>query len=101
VLRSGEATPEEAALVAVALGRSVGLPSRLVGGVMAGRQRFYAHTWYEIFIGDWVGVDPAQPEFSASPSHIRLVTGASGRWSELLPLAGGLVASGTPPAFLP
>jgi hypothetical protein len=101
VLRTGEATPEEAALLAVALGRRVGLPSRLVGGVMAGRDRFYAHTWYEIFIGDWVGVDPAQSDFSASPAHIRLVTGASGRWSELLPLAGGLVATGTPPALLP
>lgn len=101
VLRSGEATPEEAALLAVALGRRVGLPSRLVGGVLAGRERFYAHTWYEIFIGDWVGVDPAQNEFSASPAHIRLVTGASGRWSDLLPLAGGLVATGTPPALLP
>jgi hypothetical protein len=37
----------------------------------------------------------------ASSSHLRLVSGSSGRWTELFPLAGGLVASGRAPVEIP
>lgn len=101
VLATRRGSPEERALLGVALARRVGLPARVVGGVLRTRTGIRAHTWYEIFIGDWVGVDPAEREISASPGHIRLVTGATGGWADLLALAGALIATGTDPVPLP
>jgi transglutaminase-like putative cysteine protease len=101
VLATRRGSPEERALLGVALARRVGLPARVVGGVLRTRTGMRAHTWYEIFIGDWIGVDPAERDISASPGHIRLVTGASGGWADLLALAGALIATGTDPVPLP
>jgi transglutaminase-like putative cysteine protease len=93
VLAARAGTPEEKAILLVALARRIGLPARLVGGVLLAPKGPRAHTWVEVFVGDWIPLDPAQAGFIASPSHVRLVTGATGRWTDLLPLAGALVAT--------
>lgn len=97
VLTARAGTPEEKALLLVALARRLGLPAREVGGVLLTARGARAHTWAEVFIGDWVPLDPGQTGRVASPAHIRLVTGGSGRWTDLFPLAGGLVATGRAP----
>jgi transglutaminase superfamily protein len=97
VLASRSGTPEEKAILMLALARRMGLPARLVGGVFVNARGLRAHTWVEVFIGDWVPMDPSQFDRVASPSHLRLVTGASGRWTDLFPLAAGLVATGRAP----
>ncbi|HET7042153.1 MAG TPA: transglutaminase-like domain-containing protein [Gemmatimonadales bacterium] len=101
VLASRSGTPEELALLTVALARRMGLPARLAGGVLLTPRGMRAHTWAEVFVGDWVPVDPTQPGFTASPAHLRLVTGGTGGWADLLPLAGALIATGTDPIELP
>ncbi|HEX7918205.1 MAG TPA: transglutaminase-like domain-containing protein, partial [Gemmatimonadales bacterium] len=93
VLAAQRGTPEEKAILLVALARRIGLPARLVGGLLLAPKGPRAHTWAEVFVGDWVPLDPSQAGFIASASHVRLVTGATGRWSDLLPLAGALVAT--------
>lgn len=93
VLAARAGTPEEKAVLLVALARRIGLPARLVGGLLLAPKGPRAHTWAEVFVGDWVPVDPSQAGFIASASHVRLVTGATGRWPDLLPLAGALVAT--------
>jgi hypothetical protein len=97
VLAAKAGTPEEKATLLVAMARRLGLPARTVGGLLLTRNGPRAHTWAELFIGDWVPLDPGQGGRFASPSHIRLVSGASGRWTDLLLLAGGLVATGRAP----
>ena len=97
VLASRRGTAEEKAILLVALARRIGLPARTVGGLLLSPRGPRTHTWVELFIGDWVPMDPGQAGAVASPSHIRLVTGATGRWIDLFPLAAGLVATGRAP----
>jgi hypothetical protein len=97
VLAARAGTPEEKATLLVAMARRLGLPARTVGGLLLTRNGPRAHTWAELFIGDWVPLDPGQAGRFASPSHLRLVSGASGRWTDLFPLAGGLIATGHAP----
>ena len=100
VLATRSGTPEELAVLAVALGRRIGLPARLVGGLLMTKQGIRLHSWAEFFVGDWLPVDPTQSSFTASPSHLRLVAGGSGAWTDLFPLAGALVGAGTDPVEL-
>jgi transglutaminase-like putative cysteine protease len=97
--RAGDA--EEKAMLLVAMARRVGLPARLAGGVLLTPRGLRTHTWAELFIGDWVPFDPSQSSSVASSTHLRLVSGSSGRWTELFPLAGGLVATGRDLVELP
>lgn len=68
----------EHAVLAAALARAAGLPSRVVcglayGGPMAGdtRARFYFHMWAEVYVGQWLPIDPALGSFDAT--HITFV----------------------------
>jgi transglutaminase-like putative cysteine protease len=100
VLASGSGTPEELAVLTVALARRMGLPARLAGGILLTAHGIRRHSWAEVFIGDWVPVDPCQSSLTASPSHIRLVAGGTGAWADLLPLAAAYVGT-TAPRELP
>ena len=101
VLAAKRGTPEEQAVLLVALARRVGLPARLVGGVVLTHTGARSHTWAELFIGDWVPMDPSEGTGLASSTHLRLVAGGTGRWTDLLPLAGRYVATGREPHELP
>jgi hypothetical protein len=101
VLAAKRGTPEEQAVLLVAMARRVGLPARLVGGIVLTKGGARTHTWAELFIGDWVPVDPSEGTGLASPAHLRLVAGGTGRWTDLLPLAGRTVATGREPHELP
>ncbi len=57
-LASREADCLEHAELYVALARSLGLPARVVSGAAYGGGSFGAHAWVEIYLGQWVEVDP-------------------------------------------
>ena len=72
----------------VALARALGLPARTAAGLVYLRGRFYYHAWPEVWLGDWVAVDPTLGEFPADAAHLRFVTGGLARQVELLRLLG-------------
>ena len=74
----------------LALARSVGLPARGAAGLALVGDKFYYHAWPEVFLGDWVAVDPTFGQFPADAAHIRLVTGGVNRYGELLRVIGRL-----------
>jgi transglutaminase-like putative cysteine protease len=74
----------------VALARSLGLPARMAVGVVHLDGRFYYHAWPEVWLDDWVAVDPTLGRFPADPSHIRFVVGGLSRQIELIRLIGRL-----------
>jgi transglutaminase-like putative cysteine protease len=78
------------AVLYVALARTVGLPARTVAGLVYLEGRFYYHAWSEVYLGDWVAVDPLLGQFPADAGHVRLIVGGLARQVELLPLAGRL-----------
>lgn len=96
VLRSRRGNAAGIAILYTALARRVGLPARPVAGLLVRPKLARRHSWVEVFIGDWVPVDPAFGQFPATPAHARLVIGATSQWAEYLPLAGALQPTALP-----
>jgi transglutaminase-like putative cysteine protease len=90
VLKERRGDCNEHTLLYVALARSVGLPARTAAGLLYLNGRFYYHAWPEVYLGDWVAVDPTLGQFPADAAHLRFSAGALARQAELLPLIGGL-----------
>ncbi len=86
--RRGDCNDQAALLVGLA--RAVGIPARTVAGLLYTGERFYYHAWVEVFVGQWVAVDPLIGDFPAGAGRIGLVTGGFARQAELAPLVGQL-----------
>lgn len=72
-LTSRRGTAAAHASLLVALARSVNLPARLVGGVVATPDgRWHRHTWAELYTDRWVPADPAFGRYPADGAYVRL-----------------------------
>lgn len=90
IARSRKGDANEHTQLFVALSRSIGVPARFVSGLMYLNGKFYYHSWAEVWLGDWVAVDPTFGQFPADASHLRFVIGGLSRQTELLQLMGNL-----------
>jgi transglutaminase-like putative cysteine protease len=90
VLRARAGDCNEHAQLYVALARAVGLPARAVAGLAYVGGKFYYHAWPEVFLGDWVAVDPTFGQFPADAAHLRFVIGGFSKQAELVRLIGRL-----------
>ncbi|HEX2648233.1 MAG TPA: transglutaminase-like domain-containing protein, partial [Candidatus Dormibacteraeota bacterium] len=90
VLDTARGDCNEHAVLYIALARAVGLPARAVAGVLEIDGRFYYHAWPEVYLGDWVAVDPMLGQFPADAAHLRFVVGGLARQAELVRALGGL-----------
>ncbi|MDQ8154851.1 MAG: transglutaminase-like domain-containing protein [Gemmatimonadota bacterium] len=90
VLRTRRGDCNEHTQLYVALARSLGLPARIATGLAYVRGKFYYHAWPEVWLGEWVPVDPTFGQFPADAAHLRFVVGGLGRQAELLRLIGNL-----------
>jgi transglutaminase-like putative cysteine protease len=70
--------------------RTLRMPSRIASGLLYANGKFYIHTWAEVWLGEWVAVDPTLNQFPADASHLRFVIGGSARQAELMQLVGNL-----------
>jgi len=59
----------------VAMARSLGLPSRIVSGLAYGDGSFGGHAWVEVYVGEWVELDPTWGTEFADATHIRAAKG--------------------------
>jgi len=80
----------EHTLLYVALARAVGLPARSAAGLLLVDGRFYYHAWAEVYLGDWVAVDPTFGQFPADAARVRFGIGGLARQVELTRLIGRL-----------
>ena len=80
----------------VAMARAIGIPSRIVVGLVLTQGAFYYHAWPEVYIdagggqGLWLPADPTLNEFPADATHVRLLRGGLERQAAILPLIGTL-----------
>jgi hypothetical protein len=76
----------------VAMARAVGLPARIVGGVVAAPDgRWYRHTWAEVYVERrWIAADPAYARYPADASYLRLSAGRPGSVLAVDPIAARL-----------
>jgi transglutaminase-like putative cysteine protease len=80
----------EHTLLYVALARAVGLPARSAAGLLLVDGRFYYHAWAEVYLGDWVAVDPTFGQIPADAARVRFSIGGLARQVELTRLIGRL-----------
>jgi hypothetical protein len=62
------------AILFASLARSAGIPTKMVTGfvnIKADTHRWGAHLWNEVWLGEWIAVDPTRGEFITGPSHIK------------------------------
>jgi tetratricopeptide (TPR) repeat protein len=55
----------------VAMARSLGLPARIVSGLAYSGASFGGHAWVEVYVGDWIEVDPTWGTDFVDATHIR------------------------------
>jgi hypothetical protein len=96
VLEERRGDCNEHAVLYAALARAAGLPARMVAGivympadgVMPGG--FYYHAWDEVWLGQWIAVDPTFEQFPADATHVVLVEGDPDKDVALIGLVGQL-----------
>lgn len=71
-LRSMTGDCTEHAVLTVALARAVGLPARMVVGLVYTGGAFGYHAWNEIYVGEWVEMDPSWGQMTADAGHLLL-----------------------------
>ena len=90
VLEAKQGDCNEHTVLYVALARAVGLPARTAVGLVYLRGHFYYHAWPEVWLGEWVAVDPTLGQYPADASHLRFILGGLARQVELIRLIGRL-----------
>jgi transglutaminase-like putative cysteine protease len=88
VLRTRRGDCNEHTQLAVALSRALGIPARIATGLLEIGGKFYYHTWPEVFLREWVAMDPTFGQFPADAAHLRFVVGGTARQPELLHVIG-------------
>ena len=94
VLTQREAECQGHSLLYAALARSLGIPTRLLNGVVYAEDynAFLYHTWVESYINNrWQAIDPTFGQRHADATHIALIEGEDiAKLTALLPLIGKL-----------
>jgi len=87
-LESKKGDCNEHATLFTALARAAGLPSRVAAGLVYLDGAFYYHAWSEVWLGQWVSVDPVFHQFPADATHIKFVEGGPEEQTALLRIIG-------------
>jgi hypothetical protein len=74
----------------VAMARALGLPARTAVGLVYVNGSFFYHAWPEVWLDEWVAVDPTFGQYPADASHIRFVIGGLAQQVEIVRLIGNL-----------
>jgi transglutaminase-like putative cysteine protease len=90
VLEAGQGDCNEHTVLYVAMARSLGLPARTAVGLVYLRGSFYYHAWPEVWLGEWVAVDPTFGDAPADAAHLRFIVGGLAQQVEIVRLIGRL-----------
>ena len=72
----------------VALCRAAGIPSKFCAGIVYNQGSFYYHAWSDVFVGNWVSVDPTMNQLPADATHIQFVEGGLDKQLIIVNLVG-------------
>jgi hypothetical protein len=90
VLETMRGDCNEHTVLFVALARALGLPARTAVGLVYLDGAFYYHAWPEVWLDEWVAVDPTFGQAPASAAHLRFMTGGLAQQVEIARLIGRL-----------
>lgn len=74
-LESLEGDCTEHTVLLIALARSVDIPARACMGLVFQRDAFYYHFWPEVYVGEWVAMEPTLGQIQADANRIQLSGG--------------------------
>lgn len=55
----------------IGLARALGIPSRICTGLVYNKDAFYYHFWPEVYVGQWVSMEPTLGQAQADAAHVR------------------------------
>jgi hypothetical protein len=90
VLDMGEGDCNEHAVLFAALARAAGIPTRVVAGAVYLDGAFLYHAWCEVWLDQWVPIDPTFHQFPADATHIKFVVGGPEKHLAMLSVIGRL-----------
>jgi transglutaminase-like putative cysteine protease len=90
VLQTLRGDCNEHTVLYVALARALGLPARTAVGLVYVNGAFFYHAWPEVWLDEWVAVDPTFGQVPADASHLRFVIGGLAQQVEIVRLGGNL-----------
>lgn len=90
VLETKKGDCNEHTVLYVALARALGLPARTAVGLVYVNGSFFYHAWPEVWLDEWIAVDPTFGQYPADASHIRFVIGGLAQQVEIVRLIGNL-----------
>jgi transglutaminase/protease-like cytokinesis protein 3 len=90
VLRMKQGDCNEHTTLFTALARSAGIPTKIDIGLVYSKGGFYYHAWPEVFVGEWVSLDPTLNQFPADATHIKFIEGDLDKQVEILSIVGRL-----------
>lgn len=73
VLRIRRGKCSECAILFASLARAAGMPTKVVLGVGNRGNQWIGHIWNEVWLGEWVAVDPASGAFVSGPAQVKFV----------------------------
>jgi len=94
VLRTRQGDCNEHTTLFTALARAAGIPSRIAIGLTYKDGFLYYHAWPEVYLNEWVAIDPTLGQLPADASHIRLLTGDIDKQLQILAIIGKLKIEG-------
>jgi hypothetical protein len=75
VLRNRKGDCNEYTVLYTALARAAGIPAKMMAGLVYQNGRFFYHAWPEVYLGEWIGIDPTFGQAPVDASHIPLIEG--------------------------
>jgi hypothetical protein len=90
VLQTKKGDCNEHAVLFNALARAAGIPAKTVVGIVHLRGAFYYHAWSEVWLGEWISLDPVLNQFPADATHLKFLEGEIDRQIDILQLIGNL-----------
>jgi transglutaminase-like putative cysteine protease len=95
VFKSRKGDCGEHAALFVALARAAGIPARPVVGITywPPGNGFGYHAWAEVWVGQWIAVDPTQGTMAADATHVQLAGGDLAEQAKITMLIGKLKAN--------
>jgi transglutaminase-like putative cysteine protease len=93
VLDSREGDCNEHTTLYVALARAAGVPSKIAIGLVYHKGSFYYHAWPEVYVGEWIAMDPTFGQPVADATHIKLLEGELDQQAKLMRAIGKIKLS--------
>lgn len=91
VLNTKKGDCNEHSTLFAAFARSLGIPTKIIAGLVYMDDGFYYHAWNEVYInGEWLPIDPTLNRLEMDAAHIKLAEGAMDSQAQLSRLIGNI-----------